>query len=313
MKILVTGVAGFIGSATARVLLESGVDVVGVDSLITGEKSNIPEGVEFLELDSSDPSVFRNRKFDGCIHFAGLIESGASMVEPARYYENNVVSTLILLKNLQLNNVDKVVFSSSAAVYGQTNTDKISENSPTNPSSVYGQTKLIIDETLDWLSRLNKIRSVSLRYFNATGSHLNFMENHRNETHLIPIAIDTALGKRGPLSIFGSDYDTKDGTCIRDYVHVSDLAAAHVSALHFLDNSSRLCANLGSGKGFTNLEIIHAVEKCVGKEIPFSYAPRRIGDPPILVADIATAGEKLLWTPKKTILESIMDAVISRM
>jgi len=312
MKILVTGVAGFIGAATARVLLRSGFDVVGVDNLSTGQATDVPEGIQFLEMDAADPIVFNYGKFDGCIHFSGLIESKSSMLAPSLYYESNVVSTLGLLKNLQLNNVDKFVFSSSAAVYGETESGKISEATLTNPSSVYGHTKLIIDETLDWLATLGKINSVSLRFFNAAGSYQKQKENHKNETHLIPIAIDTALGRRENMTIFGNNYETRDGTCIRDYVHVEDLAMAHVLSLDFLRTNSRLCANLGSGVGFTNLEIVKAVEKITGKTISYSFSDKRPGDPTELVADISLAKEKLGWSPQKTVLEAIFDSVESR-
>lgn len=313
MRVLITGVSGFIGSATAELLVNSNVEVVGIDNLSTSDISNVPKGIEFIKSDISDGSFLQKiGKLDACIHFAGLIESGQSMKDPRLYFKNNVAKTLIFLENIKHHGIEKLVFSSSAAVYGDSKGAHITEETVTDPSSVYGETKLMIDRTLDWISKLELMKSVSLRFFNAAGSFNGNPENHQNETHLIPLAIDAVLGRNESFTIFGNDYPTPDGTCIRDYVHVEDLARAHILALQHLETNSRLVANIGTGKGFSNLEVIHAIEKCAQRELPICFAPRREGDPPILVADNTVAREQLGWLPNKTVLECINDALNSR-
>jgi len=313
MRVLVTGVAGFIGSVTAKLLIESNFEVVGIDNFSNSTPTNVPDGVQFIESDIADTSAYKNiGKLDGCLHFAGSIDTSESMVNPHKYYENNVTSTFILLKQLERLDVQRIVFSSSAAVYGNQSSTSISENSPECPTSVYGHTKLIIDQTLEQLSSLERINSASLRYFNAAGSFRNMPEGHLNEKHLIPCAIDAALGKRDSFYLHGNDFKTYDGTCIRDYVHVEDLARAHIYALDYLSTNNWLIANLGTGIGFSNLEIIDAIEKISGSKIPVTISERRPGDPDALVADISHAKTTIGWTPNITVLEAINDAVNSR-
>ena len=313
MRILVTGIAGFIGSTTAHMLIEQGHDVVGIDDLSTGQMSNVPLGIQFIKADVGNPDVFQQiGKIDSCLHFAGFIDSAISMSDPIMYYENNVIATLSLIQNLHSHGVTKFVFSSSASVYGDLNKATISELDQARPKSVYGHTKLIIDQTLENLSISGIMRSASLRYFNATGSYNRIPENHKKESHLIPRAIDAALGKIKDFTIFGNDYETLDGTCIRDYVHVEDLATAHIGASDYLDVSDRLCANLGMGKGFSNLDIVKFVENCMGKEVPFNFSKRRDGDPSVLVANVSHAMETMGWYARKTIEDCIADSVLSR-
>ena len=314
MKILVTGVAGFIGSATASLLLDMGAEVVGIDNLSAGSLKNVPEGVEFYEMNVSNSSISSLLTgVHACIHFAAFINSSESQKYPNSYYRNNIGETLILFDSLERANVNKIVFSSSAAVYGDASSQKISEKTATNPTSVYGETKLYIDNILDSLAKIKTFRSVSLRYFNAAGSYKNLPEEHRNESHLIPLAVDAALGMRSELPLYGNNYTTPDGTCIRDYVHVEDIARAHIMAIEYLNENFRLTANLGTGKGFSNLEIIKAVERCVGKKVPYYVAERREGDPAVLVAENFVAEQKLKWTPKKSLLDAVSDCVKSKL
>ena len=299
MRCLVTGGAGFIGSLTAERLLDRGDEVVILDDLSTGHREVVPsEAVRELLADLTP---------DACIHFAGLIAAGESMTEPGRYFEANVGESLALLEELIRAGVDQVVFSSSAAVYGEPHSTPMSEDHPTVPTSVYGATKLQVEQALEWMSRQGALRFAALRYFNAAGGTAGHREDHAVETHLIPLALAALAGQRPPLQIFGTDYPTPDGTCIRDYIHVEDLAAAHLAALDHLDGGgASLVANLGTGHGFSVREVLVAIEEVVGRPVPAEEAARRPGDPAELVASSARARELLGWMPTRSSLGDII-------
>ncbi|MFW5991025.1 MAG: UDP-glucose 4-epimerase GalE [Candidatus Nanoarchaeia archaeon] len=312
-NILVTGGAGYIGSHAVRRLIEKNYNVFVLDCLEKGTHGFVPEHVTFYKGDLRDERVlnelFSKEKIDAVIHFAGYIEAGESVKDPLKYYENNVCSSINLLKYMQKHNVKKIVFSSSAAVYGNPENVPIKEEDAKVPVNPYGQTKLMVENILSDLSRQNKVEFVSLRYFNAAGAHYGLGENHEPETHLIPLLIKTALGKREGFKIYGKDYDTRDGTCERDFVHVLDLAEAHVLGLEqlFVDKKE-VYYNVGSSFGYTVKEIIELVEKITEKKISAEIAKRREGDPSRLIADCRKIKEELNWRPKKDINEIIKNA-----
>ncbi|MDO9508084.1 MAG: UDP-glucose 4-epimerase GalE [Thermovirgaceae bacterium] len=300
--LLVTGGAGYIGSHVALELRRLGRDVVIFDDLSRGHRDLAGDSV--LEVgDLKDISrvreVFARYTFDGVLHFAAKSLVGESMAEPLDYYRNNLVGTTNLLAVMKEHGVGRLVFSSTAAVYGEPETVPIVENAPKKPTNVYGDTKWFIETMLQNLNRAYGLRSVSLRYFNAAGADPggSVGEDHTPETHLIPIALDVALGKREKLMLYGSDYPTPDGTCVRDYVHVSDLAQAHVLALERLEVGKAECEayNLGNGKGFSVLEVLEAVRRITGCPIPVESAARRAGDPAVLVASSGLAENVLGW------------------
>lgn len=304
MTVLVAGGAGYIGSHTVYELLEQGYDVIVVDNLQTGHRQAIPAGTRFYEGDIRDRAflddIFAKETVDGVIHFAANSLVGESMAKPLQYYRNNLYGTMVLLEAMTEHGVSDIVFSSSAAVYGEPVSIPIREDHPKAPLNTYGETKLAMEQMMTWTSRAHGLRYAALRYFNACGAHPSGCtgEDHEPETHLIPIALQVAEGRREKISVFGTDYDTPDGTCIRDYVHVMDLAHAHVLALQYLANGGKSDAfNLGSGTGFSVAEIIEHARSVTGREIPVEPAARRAGDPAVLIASSEKARRVLGWKP----------------
>lgn len=307
MRVLVTGGAGFIGSNTAELLLDEGHDVVVLDNLINGRLENVPARAAFAEGDCGDVALVRSLgPFDACLHFAGRIEPGESMKYPEVFFANNVGATTNLLEALVGSGVARFVFSSSCAVYGDQVEMPIDEIRPVNPHSPYGQTKLMVEEALHWLVRRGRLRAASLRYFNAAGGTLAHPERHHPEIHLIPIALDVAAGRRPYLELYGADYPTPDGTNIRDYVHVRDLARAHALALGALATHEELVLNLGSGVGYSNQEVVAAVKRVTGVDFEVRVGARRPGDPAAAVGSNERARATLGWTLEHSTLEEIV-------
>ncbi|MBF8984605.1 UDP-glucose 4-epimerase GalE [Lutibacter sp. B2] len=313
MSILVTGGAGYIGSHTVLELLEKGEKVIVVDNLQSGHKEAVLGGElyigdirdrEFLD------QVFKENNIEAVIHFAANSLVGESMTNPYKYYHNNVYGTLCLLEKMKEHAVDKIVFSSTAAVYGEPENIPILENDKTEPTNTYGETKLAMEKMMKWFDKAYGIKYVALRYFNAAGAHESgkIGENHNPETHLIPLVLQVPLGKRDSISIFGDDYDTPDGTCVRDYIHVTDLANAHVLALEKLKREKTSDVyNLGNGQGFSVKEVIEVARKATGHSIPTVISERRAGDPAVLVASSDKAKKELGWNPKYDRLEKIVE------
>ena len=309
MRILVTGGAGYIGSVTAAALLDAGHDVVVIDSLRSGHRGAVPSGAEFVEADvRSEPTLREvlSSGVDACVHFAALIEAGESMRRPEAFFSVNTAGTLQLLEVLITGGVDRFVLSSTAAVYGNPDRVPISEDDPTQPTNAYGESKLLVERALEWLHRIHGLRFAALRYFNASGATAERGERHDPETHLIPLILQVAAGRREAISVFGNDYPTPDGTAVRDYVHVADLADAHVRALEALDAHSRLVCNLGNGAGFSVRQVIETARTVTGHPIPALEEPRRSGDPAVLVASSDRAREMLGWHPRRSTLEEIV-------
>lgn len=313
MTILVLGGAGYIGSHTVYALIEKGVDVVVIDNLETGHIEAVHEKARFYKGDIRDrafvDSVLDKEKIDAVIHFAANSLVGESMVNPLKYYDNNVNGTKVLLQSMVAHGLDKIVFSSTAATYGEPEKVPILETDRTEPTNTYGETKLAMEKMFKWTDRAHGLKYVSLRYFNACGAHVSgkIGEAHSPETHLIPLILQVPLGQREYISIFGDDYDTSDGTCIRDYIHVTDLAQAHILAVDYLmkGNESNIF-NLGNGVGFTVKEVIDTTRKVTGHEIPARIAERRAGDPARLIASSDKARQVLLWKPEHADLEEII-------
>ena len=310
--ILVTGGAGYIGSHTVRELRERGMDVVVYDNLSTGHIESIGD-TPFVKGDLFDVELlrktFREYGVDSLIHFAAYSLVGESMVNPAKYYHNNVAGTLALLDAMLAENVKYLVFSSSAATYGDCGDGLITENSPQNPTSVYGQTKLMMEQFMQDYDKAYGMKYVALRYFNAAGAHASgeIGEAHNPESHLIPLILQVSNGKREQINIFGDDYPTHDGTCIRDYIHITDLADAHIKALEYLKNGGKSTYyNLGNGNGFSVKEVIDTVEKVVGSPVKKQVVERRPGDPASLVASSEKIQKELGWKPKYDTLDSIV-------
>ena len=296
MRVLVTGAAGFIGSTTAELLLEKGHEVVAIDNLVSGHQENVPTRAAFVEGDCGDEALIQSLgSFDACVHFAARIEPAESMKFPEVFFANNVASTFRLLNALIQSGVERFVFSSSCAVYGDQLEMPIDETRPTNPQSPYGQSKRMVEEGLSWLARTGRLRAASLRYFNAAGGTAAHPENHRPEIHLIPLALDVARGRSDHLNIYGTDYPTFDGTCVRDYVHVSDLAGAHVLAISALNDHAELVLNLGTGVGYSNLQIVDMVKSVTGVDFDVRYIERRSGDVAAAIASNTRARELLGW------------------
>ncbi len=311
--ILVTGGAGYIGSHMVRELRERNMDVVVYDNLSTGHIESIGDA-PFVKGDLFDTELLRKTlrdyKVDGVIHFAAYSLVGESMSNPAKYYHNNVAGTLSLLDAMIAEDVKYLVFSSSAATYGDCGGGLITEDSPQNPTSVYGQTKLMMEQFMKDYDAAYGMKYVALRYFNAAGAHLSgeIGEAHSPESHLIPIILQVANGQRDHIGVFGDDYATPDGTCIRDYIHVTDLADAHIRAMEYLMKGGKSTHyNLGNGNGFSVQEVIDTVEKVTGKEIKRAIEPRRPGDPASLVASSEKIKKELGWSPRFATLDSIVE------
>jgi UDP-glucose 4-epimerase len=312
MTILVTGGAGYIGSHTVLYLKEKGEEVIVLDNFKKGHEKALL-GTKFYMGELSDErlldEIFQNHKIDSVIHFAADSLVGESVENPLKYYENNVIGTYHLVKKLIENGVKRIVFSSTAATYGEPESVPIQEDDLTLPTNPYGETKLAIEKMLMWCDQAYGLKSVCLRYFNAAGADPEgrIGEDHNPETHLIPIVLQVALGQREKVSIFGDDYPTEDGTCIRDYIHVMDLAEAHYLALQKLKNTNESgIYNLGNGKGFSVQQVIDTCRKVTGMHIPAEVVPRRPGDPAVLIASSKKAHKELGWTPKYPDLETIV-------
>jgi UDP-glucose 4-epimerase len=321
MKILVTGGAGYIGGTVAGLLAENGHQAVVFDNLSHGRRDLLPAGVEFIEGELADRATLeeifiaaktQGRPFDGVLHFAALIEAGESMLRPEIFFRNNTASTLSLLEAILAHGPRRLVFSSTAAVYGEPEKIPIREDARLLPTNAYGESKLLVEQMLGWLNRIHGLRVASLRYFNVAGAPegphgITRGEAHEPESHLIPLVLDVALGRRESIKIFGDDYPTPDGTCIRDYIHVSDLADAHFLALDALQgDATRLVFNLGNGRGFSVREVIESARRVTGHAIPAEVHPRRPGDPAVLVASSEKAIRELGWKPRYTQLDEIV-------
>jgi UDP-glucose 4-epimerase len=310
LRILVTGGAGYVGGTVAELLLGKGHEVVIYDNLCHGHRSMVPAKAEFIEGDLADrpklEQLFGSRTFDGVMHFAALIEAGESMQKPELYFRNNTASTLSLFEAMLAKGVKRLVFSSTAAVYGEPESTPIVEDAPLRPTNAYGESKLLVEQMLTWLNRIHGLRYASLRYFNVAGAIEGRGEAHEPESHLIPLILDVALGKRKSIKVFGQDYPTKDGTCIRDYIHVQDLAEAHLLAFESLAERKRLICNIGNGQGFTIREVIESARRVTGHPIPVEDAPRRPGDPAVLIASSEKIGRELGWKPKFDKLDDIV-------
>lgn len=313
MSVLVCGGAGYIGSHCVYELIDMGEEVVLVDNLQTGHKEAIHPKAKFYEGDIRDfdflNNVFKENQIDSVIHFAANSLVGESMQLPLKYYSNNVHGTQILLEAMVANDVKKIVFSSTAAVYGEPESIPILETDRTNPTNTYGETKLAMEKMMKWADTAYGIKYISLRYFNVAGAHENGLigEAHNPETHLIPLILQVPLGKREKIMVYGDDYPTKDGTCARDYIHVRDLINAHLLALGKLrEGYNSDVFNLGSGSGFTVKEMIDAARKVTGHEIPAEIVERRAGDPAVLVASSEKARKILGWVPKFTDVEEVI-------
>ena len=313
MRLLVLGGAGYIGSHTAVELLDRGHEVVIADNLITGYKQAVPKEAVFYQGDIRDynflNNLFKKEKIDAVIHFAAFSLVGESVTNPLKYYENNLYGTKVLLQAMIDNNVDKIVFSSTAATYGEPENIPILEDDRTCPTNPYGETKLAMEKMMKWSANAYQLRYVSLRYFNACGAHKSgkLGEAHNPESHLIPLVLQVPNGKRESVSIYGTDYDTPDGTCIRDYIHVTDLAKAHILAVEYLMKGGESNVfNLGNGVGYSVREVIETARRVTGHPIPAVEIPRRAGDPARLVASGEKAREILGWKPEITELEDII-------
>ena len=324
MKILVTGGAGYIGGTVSGLLVQKGHKAVVFDNLSHGRKDLLPSGADFVEGELGDRAAIENifiaaksegEPFDGVLHFAALIEAGESMVHPEEFFRNNTASTLTLLEAMLAHGPRRLVFSSTAAVYGEPKSVPIEEDAQLKPTNAYGESKLLVEHMLGWMHRIHGLRSAALRYFNVAGAPegpqgVTRGEAHEPESHLIPLVLDVALGRRASIRIYGDDYATPDGTCIRDYIHVSDLAEAHLLALAALETDEaakhRLIFNLGNGQGFSVREVIESARRVTGHAIPAELHPRRAGDPAVLVASSAKAIRELGWKPSYTKLDDIV-------
>ena len=312
MAVLVLGGAGYIGSVTVEHLVRSGRKVIVYDNLSTGHVEVLEPHAVFIEGDVGDAAglekAIREYHVESVMHFCAHSLVDQSIKEPLRYYQNNLQNGIQLLVSMQRCGVKHFIFSSSASVYGEPETVPIDEQAPLNPTNPYGRTKAMFEQILRDCSGAGDLRCISLRYFNACGATQKHGEDHRPETHLIPIVLDVAVGKREVLSIYGRDYPTPDGTCIRDYVHVADLADAHVRALTALERGAPTTAyNLGNGHGFSVLEVVQAVEEVTSRKIPVHFAPRRAGDPAQLVASFERIREELRWYPQTPDLRRIIE------
>lgn len=311
MNIFVTGGAGYIGSATAEALIKAGHSVTVYDSLVTGHREAVPAGTEFVHASLDDThalaEVLTSKKYDAIMHFAAFIEAGESMKDPGRFFRNNFTNSLQLMETAVKAGVKKFVFSSTAAVY-QSSEEPLKENSPIGPTNVYGHTKLMTEQALEWYRSIHGLHYAVLRYFNACGALPGRGEAHQPESHLIPRVLQIALGQAESATIFGTDYPTPDGTCIRDYIHIADLVSAHVLALNALENRDKMIYNVGSGNGFSVREVIETARKVTGHAIPTVESPRRAGDSARLVASPEKIQSELGWNPQFTNLQDILSS-----
>ncbi|MFJ8825684.1 UDP-glucose 4-epimerase GalE [Streptomyces sp. NPDC102467] len=305
-KYMVTGGAGYVGSVVAQHLIEAGHDVTVLDNLSTGFREGVPAGATFVEGDIRDAGKWLDSSYEAVLHFAAFSQVGESVVKPEKYWDNNVGGTMALLAAMRSAGVKKLVFSSTAATYGEPVSTPITETDPTAPTSPYGASKLAVDHMITGEAAAHGLAAVSLRYFNVAGAYGSCGERHDPESHLIPLVLQVAQGGRDAISVFGDDYPTPDGTCVRDYIHVADLAEAHLLAVDAARPAEHLICNLGNGNGFSVREVIETVRKVTGHPIPEVVAPRRGGDPAILVASAATARERLGWNPSRADLAGIV-------
>jgi UDP-glucose 4-epimerase len=310
-KILVTGGAGYVGSVVTEELVKKGYEVLVIDNLQYGHKEAVPGEVEFVQADIGDPAVlarvFQRNKIYAVIHMAADSIIERSMTDPMSCFQNNVSNGLTLLAVMVKNNVSRIIFSSSAAIYGKPRVKLIREDQTKKPVNTYGESKLIFEHILDWYGRAYGLKYISLRYFNAAGASETNGEDHRPETHLIPNIFKAILNENGSIIIYGNDYPTKDGTCVRDYVHVVDIARAHVLAMDKMDVLKNKAYNLGNGEGFSVMEVIKAAKLVTGKDIAIRVGPRRAGDPAVLVASSQLARDELQWKPEFADIHNILD------
>jgi UDP-glucose 4-epimerase len=307
VRVLVTGGAGYLGSVCAAHLVEAGHDVVVLDDLSTGHRDAVPDGCRFVEGDVADAAApILAEGVDGVLHLAAKSLVGESMEHPERYWRGNVVTTFQLLEAMRAHGTPRLVFSSTAAAYGEPEQVPVTEDTPTRPTNTYGATKLAIDHAISSYSSAHGLAGVSLRYFNVAGAHGRFGERHAVETHLIPIVLQVATGRRTSVQIYGEDWPTPDGTCIRDYIHVDDLAEAHLLALEHAVPKQHRIYNLGSGTGFSVREVIDTCRMVTGHPLPAQSATRRPGDPAVLIASSERAYQELGWRPSRTDLNRIV-------
>ncbi|KAA6218059.1 UDP-glucose 4-epimerase GalE [Streptomyces filamentosus] len=305
-RYLVTGGAGYVGGVVAAHLLERGHQVTVLDDLSTGFREGVPAGAEFVEGRVQDAAAWLDGSYDGVLHFAAFSQVGESVARPEKYWENNVGGTMALLAAMRAAGVRKLVFSSTAATYGEPETVPITETAPTAPTSPYGASKLAVDHMVTGECAAHGLAAASLRYFNVAGAYGGLGERHDPESHLIPLVLQVALGRREAISVYGDDYPTPDGTCVRDYIHVADLAEAHLLALDAMTEGEHLICNLGNGNGFSVREVIETVRKVTGHPVPEVTAPRRPGDPAVLVASAEAARARLGWTPSRPDLADVV-------
>ena len=305
-KVLVTGGAGYVGSVVAAHLLEAGHRVTVLDDLSTGHREGVPAAAAFVEGRIQDAGRVLDGSYDAVLHFAASSQVGESVVHPEKYWRNNVGGTMDLLAAMREAGVRRLVFSSTAATYGEPRTVPITEDAPTAPTNPYGASKLAVDHMITSEAAAHGLAAVSLRYFNVAGAYGTIGERHDPESHRIPLVLQVAAGRRPSISVYGDDYPTPDGTCVRDYIHVADLAAAHLLALDAVTPGEHLICNLGNGNGFSVREVIETVRQVTGHPVPEVVAPRRGGDPAVLVASADRARERLGWKPARTDLADIV-------
>ena len=310
MNLLVTGGAGYIGGTLTRLLLKSGHSVTVYDNFCHARPDALPAGATLVQGSLADRALLEGtlsaNKFDGILHFAALIEAGESMKRPELYFRNNTAGTLTLLEAMLATGHDRLVFSSTAACYGEPESSPILESARLQPTNPYGESKLLSEYMMRWMNTAHGLRFAALRYFNVAGAIEGYGENHEPESHLIPLILDVALGRRASISVYGQDYPTSDGTCVRDYIHVEDLANAHILALNALSQHTRLEYNIGNGKGFTVMQVVESVRRVTGKAIAVEEKPRRPGDPAVLVASSDAIKKDLGWSPKYPLLDDII-------
>lgn len=317
MKVFVTGGAGYIGSATSALFIKAGHEVIVYDNLVRGHREAVPEEATFVLGDIGDESAlnaaFETHRPDAVVHFAAFIEAGESMQDPAPYFRNNVGNSITLLDAMRRHDILKIVFSSTAAVYASKGA-ALNETDPLGPSNVYGETKLMIEKAIQWYHEIFGLKYAILRYFNACGAMLDEQgkpirgEAHQPESHLIPLTLQVPLGQRDHIAVYGTDYNTPDGTCIRDYIHIEDLASAHVLALEALDRQDTMLYNLGNGRGYSVKEVIDVARLATGLPIKAIEAPRRAGDATILVASAEKVNDELGWEPRHPELSDIISS-----